>query len=106
MATSYFYLRPGVFSAAEEQAESVDMAEADIAPRAVTPEEALDGVGTFVVGVICISWVRPGGARVWYYGCHRNFKPLAASKQARAFAPHRSGLLAQQARGGPDNGPL
>ncbi|KAJ8577920.1 hypothetical protein ON010_g1286 [Phytophthora cinnamomi] len=34
--------------------------------------------------------------------CHRNFKPLAASKQARAFAPHRSGLLAQQARGGPD----
>ncbi|KAJ8546885.1 hypothetical protein ON010_g11349 [Phytophthora cinnamomi] len=37
--------------------------------------------------------------------CHRNFKPLTASKQARAFAPHRSGLLAQQARGGPDTGP-
>jgi hypothetical protein len=53
---------------AEEQAESVDMAEVDLTPTVITSEEALDGAGTFVGGVICTSWVRSCGARVWDYG--------------------------------------
>jgi hypothetical protein len=102
MTTSYFYLRPGAFSVigfaygkvepaetrgskmkvklvqsgrwAEEQAESVDMAEAELTPRSVTPEDTLDGVGTYVGGVICTFWVQPGAARVWDYGLVVGYK--------------------------------
>ncbi|OWY90911.1 LOW QUALITY PROTEIN: hypothetical protein PHMEG_00040733 [Phytophthora megakarya] len=96
MVPSYFYLKPNVFSVvgfaygkvegsttrggkvkvklvqsgrwAEEDDQSIDLVETDISPRAVTTEEAEDGAGTFVGGVICTSRVRPGGARVWDYG--------------------------------------
>ncbi|KAE9335502.1 hypothetical protein PF008_g13462 [Phytophthora fragariae] len=96
MSASYFYLRPGVFGVvgfaygtaegsgarggkvkvklvtsgrwSEEQGQSVELTGDEVAARTVTTEEALNGAGTFVGGVICTSRVRPGGARVWDYG--------------------------------------
>ncbi|KAG7379784.1 hypothetical protein PHYPSEUDO_008126 [Phytophthora pseudosyringae] len=102
MPTSYFYLRPGAFSVVdftygkvegvstrggkvnvklvqsgrwtEEDAQSVDLTEDELAPREVTQEEALDGAGTCVGSVICTARLRPGGARVWDYGLVVGYK--------------------------------
>ncbi|KAE9240121.1 hypothetical protein PF004_g7640 [Phytophthora fragariae] len=52
----------------EEEAESVELAFDELSPRSVSAEEALDGAGTFVGGVICTSRVGAGGTRVWEYG--------------------------------------
>ncbi|KAE9160192.1 hypothetical protein PF002_g32674, partial [Phytophthora fragariae] len=52
----------------EEEAESVELAFDELSPRSVSAEEALDGAGTFVGGVICMSRVGAGGTRVWEYG--------------------------------------
>ncbi|EGZ12429.1 hypothetical protein PHYSODRAFT_517745, partial [Phytophthora sojae] len=96
MAPSYFYLRPGVFNLvgfsygkvdgtlargakvkvklvqsgrwSEEPSQAVELPQEELALRVVSAAEAENGVGTFVGGVICMSRVRPGTARVWDYG--------------------------------------
>ncbi|OWZ20823.1 hypothetical protein PHMEG_0004712 [Phytophthora megakarya] len=52
----------------EEQVQTIEVTQDELNPRAVSDEEALDGVGTFVGSAICTSRVRPGGARVWDCG--------------------------------------
>ncbi|KAE9078775.1 hypothetical protein PF002_g24646 [Phytophthora fragariae] len=52
----------------EEEAESVELSFDELFPRSVSAEEALDGAGTFVGGVICTSRVGAEGTRVWEYG--------------------------------------
>ncbi|KAJ8577200.1 hypothetical protein ON010_g2009 [Phytophthora cinnamomi] len=102
MEPSYFYLRPGSFDMVgcaygktecpttrggklkvklvpsgrweEEQVQSIELTQDELSPRAVTDEEALDGVGTFVESAICVSRVRPGGAHVWDYGLVVGYK--------------------------------
>lgn len=96
MSSTYFYLLPGAFSLigftygvsegqatrggkikvklvpsgrwADSQTETVELVHAEIAPRVVTTQEALDGVGTFVGSAICTPRVPPGKARIWDYG--------------------------------------
>ncbi|KAI9980576.1 hypothetical protein PInf_009878 [Phytophthora infestans] len=96
MSSTYFYLLPGAFSLigftygvsegqptrggkikvklvpsgrwADSQTETVELVYAEIAPRVVTTQEALDGVGTFVGSAICTPRVPPGKARIWDYG--------------------------------------
>ncbi|KAI9985749.1 hypothetical protein PInf_024514 [Phytophthora infestans] len=53
---------------ADSQTETVELVHAEITPRVVTTQEALDGVGTFVGSAICTPRVPPGKARIWDYG--------------------------------------
>ncbi|OWZ08529.1 hypothetical protein PHMEG_00018909, partial [Phytophthora megakarya] len=109
IASSYFYLRPGAFNLVgfaygkvdgvatrggklkvklvpsgrwvEEQMETTELTHDELKPRAVTEEEALDGVGTFVGSAICTSRVRPGGARLWDYGLVVGYKWWSSERQ-------------------------
>jgi hypothetical protein len=66
-----------------ERDETVQLAAAEVAARAVSSAEALSGVGTFVGSTVCVSRVPTGGARVWDYAAIVGYQWNTAANQGR-----------------------